>query len=305
MADGSTRPVEQLKHGMDLMSSTGGATKITKILVVGEQEHEEVMVTIEYAISRDGEAQTSSYTATAFHLVTVLCTRSPAIQVADGMLSIGWLDAKTLKSGTATFRLATEEQPQQHLNDQSVLPADVSARAHEFACWWLRTQKARGLISPLFAGELFDVPAQQLHDFVNAKDQHTAYVREVVQQLGVPMCWAQAAPSSSSAAARQEECKDCTLEDDVSVAPAASPSSTPSSAVSLNTLIEQFRAEASSAVPVQKVAVATKKSVEQFAQMVLKRDDNAIEYAPAQEGVVVDVVYMVSCIWYVPASKSL
>jgi len=60
----------------------------------------------------------------------------------------------------------------------------------------------------------------------------------------------------------------------------------------LNTLIEQFRADASSAVPVQKVAVAAKKSVEQFAQMVVKRDDNAIEYAPAQEGAAVDVAYM-------------
>jgi hypothetical protein len=161
----------------------------------------------------------------------------------------------------------------------------------------LRTQKARGLISPLVAVELFVVPAQQLHDFVNAKDsQHTVYVREVIQQLGVPMCWAQAAPSPSSAAARQEEGKDCTSEDNVPVAPAASLSSSTSSssaAISLNTLIEQFRAEAS-AVPVQKVAVAAKKSVEQFAQMVVKRDDNAIEYAPAQEGATVDVAYMVS-----------
>jgi len=197
MADGSCCAVEKLSKNSVLLSSTGGSTRIT-YLAPGTNAK---MFAIEYACR--GRGSPLKHVVTADHLVTLRCPKGPAIHVAhtDGgdeeraELCIDWLDGKTLKPGNMKFRLSSmpanddPDHPHQEHRVSPILPIDVSARAHTFARWWLQHQSEKGVIKPLYKGDLFDVPAQTLHAFMQAQD-HTPYIQEIIAGLGIPMCWA-------------------------------------------------------------------------------------------------------------------
>lgn len=155
--DGKDVTIDTIEVG-DCVVSTHGQPALVKHIQKGEVE-------LMYKITYNG----GEHLVTPNHLVTLMWTRSnPEVTLSNGVAILSWYDSKTYQYRQLSARLSSNVTEAAH---DIVLPSEVSSpslvRQYMWSC--CAELERAGLISPLRIGDLFDVKASELKEFISTK----------------------------------------------------------------------------------------------------------------------------------------